>query len=70
MEHLIIETIAAADNETQKEIFARLAESGLNENDVDAIRKMVFFHKLYTDKEFYNSVVETLGNNLYNYFNN
>ena len=62
----LIEMIAAADDNTQKEIYTRLANNGLTNEEIDTIRNMVFFHKLYNDKDFYNSVVETLGNSLYN----
>ena len=62
----LIEMIAAADDNTQKEIYTRLTKNGLTNKEIDTIRNMVFFHKLYNDKEFYNSVVETLGNSLYN----
>ena len=62
----LIEMIAAADDNTQKEIYTRLANNGLTNEEINAIRNMVFFHKLYNDKEFYNSVVATLGNSLYN----
>ena len=62
----LIEMIAAADDNTQKEVYTRLANNGLTNEEIDTIRNMVFFHKLYNDKDFYNSVVETLGNSLYN----
>ena len=64
----LVKTIATMDNETQKEIYTRLAKNGLTNEEINTIRNMVFFHKLYNDEEFYNSVVETSGNSLYNTF--
>lgn len=64
----LVKTIAAMDDETQKEIYSRLAKNGLTNEEINTIRNMVFFHKLYSNKEFYNSVVATIGNSLYNTF--
>ena len=64
----IIKIIATTDNETQKEIYSRLAENGLTNEEINTIRNMVFFHKLYSNEDFYNSVVATIGNSLYNTF--
>ena len=64
----LIETIAGLSNEEQKKVFEELKKNGLTEKEVQTIREMTFFYKLYNDKEFYDETVEAIGNDLYNRF--
>lgn len=65
----MIEIIANMNNEEQVTVFEAMKKNGLTEKDIDMIRERVFFHKLYNDKEFYNTVVETMADNLYTMLN-
>ena len=64
----LIATIAGMSNEEQKKVFEELKKNGLTEKEVQTIREMTFFYKLYNDKKFYDEAVETIGNDLYNRF--
>lgn len=61
----IVKAIAEMNNERQNKVFENLRSNGLTEKEVNTIREMVFFYKLYNDKTFYDATVEALGNNLY-----
>jgi len=60
----LIKALAGMTNSQQEEVFRELKKT-LDEDEINVLREMVFFHKLYTDKAFYNTVVEELGNRLY-----
>ena len=46
----LIATIAGMSNEEQKKVFEELKKNGLTEKEVQTIREMTFFYKLYNDK--------------------
>ena len=64
----LIATIAGMSNEEQKKVFEELKKNGLTEKEVQTIREMTFFYKLYNDKKFYDETVEAIENDLYNRF--
>ena len=64
----LIATIAGMSNEEQKKVFEELKKNGLTEKEVQTIREMTFFYKLYNDKKFYDETVEAIGDDLYNRF--
>ena len=64
----LIATIAGMSNEEQKKVFEELKKNGLTEKEVQTIREMTFFYKLYNDNKFYDETVEAIGNDLYNRF--
>ena len=64
----LIATIAGMSNGEQKKVFEELKKNGLTEKEVQTIREMTFFYKLYNDKKFYDETVEASGNDLYNRF--
>lgn len=65
---MMLKEIAKMNNEDQIKTFAEL-ENKIGKEITDVLRERVFFIKLFTDKNFYDSAVETLGNNLYNTLN-
>lgn len=65
----IIETIANLPKDAQNAVYENMKKNGLGEAEIENIQAMVFFHKLYNDADFYNAVVETVGNRLYDRLN-
>lgn len=61
----VIKAIAEQNGKNQETLYERLLEFGLDRDDVDTIKKMVFFYKLYNDATFYNAAVQSLGGVLY-----
>lgn len=56
--------IAEMSNEKQVETFAEL-EKKLGKEITNMLRERTFYIKLFTNKTFYNTVVETMANELY-----
>ena len=65
----IIETIATLNNENQIRVYNELMANGLTSEDIQTIKSMVFFHKLFNDNYLYNAVVENMGGEIYKEFN-
>lgn len=60
----MLKKIADMSNENQVKVFRSL-EKKVGKEITDMLRERVFFIKLFTDNQFYKSVVETMGAKLY-----
>ena len=60
----MLKKIADMSNESQVKVFRSL-EKKVGKEITDMLRERVFFIKLFTDNQFYKSVVETMGAKLY-----
>lgn len=60
----MLKQIAEMSDERQAEVFKELNEK-LGEETTNFLRERVFYIKLFTNKSFYNEVVEKMGTELY-----
>lgn len=60
----MLKQIAEMSDERQAEVFKELNEK-LGEETTNFLRERVFYIKLFTNKSFYNEVVEKMGAELY-----
>lgn len=63
---IIIDTLKKMDESEREKAYIEMKNKGLNENDITAIRSMLFFTKLFTDTSFYKSVETAVIESLFN----
>lgn len=61
----IIRSVAYMSNENQVKFYAGLKANGLTDDEIDTIKSMVFYYKLFEDRTLYQAVEKSIGEQIY-----
>lgn len=64
MEQKIVEMIVFMTVEQQEAFYTTLANQGLTDDEIQVIRNVVFYHKLFTNQNFYQKVRNFVGDQI------
>ena len=64
-----IRIISGLREETQNELYKKLEEMGFTSEEIDTIKSVAFYHKLFTDQRLYNTLLKTMAEEAYKELN-
>ena len=64
MKEQIIEMIAIMNEDQQKAFYIDLIYQGLTRDEIQVIQNAVFYHKLFTNPDFYQRVQSYIGDQI------
>lgn len=64
MKEQIIEMIALMNEDQQKAFYLDLIYQGLTRDEIQVIQNAVFYHKLFTNPDFYQRVQSYIGDQI------